>query len=91
LSILATNGGLWGDFTTIFWISKHLEHPIHVWNTNNGWILSKVRNEYNSETLHIVYGNNHFEVATMHNEIINVVNVDNCNVNNETTKFFETK
>ncbi len=38
-------------------------------------IMSKVGNEYNSEILHINYGNNHFVLIVMHNEITNVVNV----------------
>jgi hypothetical protein len=67
MSILPTNGGLWGDFIVVFWISKYLQCPIHVWNKNNGRIMSKVGNEYNSEILHVVYGNNHFEPPTMHN------------------------
>jgi hypothetical protein len=40
MSKFATNGGLWGDFTLVYWISRYLEHPTHVWNgkqwTNNG-------------------------------------------------------
>jgi hypothetical protein len=50
-----------------------------------------VENEYNTEILHIVYGNNHFEPTTMHNQIANVVNVCNCNINNQTSNFFEKK
>ncbi len=38
-------------------------------------IMSKVGNEYNSEILHINYGNNHFVLIVMHSEITNVVNV----------------
>jgi hypothetical protein len=49
MSILITNCGLWGDFTTLFWISKYLQCPIHVWGRNSGQITSKVGNEYNSE------------------------------------------
>ncbi len=34
--MFATSGGLWGDFTTMYWISRYLEYPINVWNRNNG-------------------------------------------------------
>jgi hypothetical protein len=87
MSILVTNGGLWGD-SVVFWISKYLQHPFHVWNKNNGQIMSKVGNEYNDEILHIVYGNDHFEPANVHNEITNVVNVYNYDVNNLMSKKF---
>jgi hypothetical protein len=50
--------------------------------------MSKVGNEYNSEILHIIYGNNHFEPANEHSEIANVINVYNCDVNNQTSKTF---
>jgi hypothetical protein len=36
------NGGLWGDYTLVFWISNYLQHLIHVWNKNNGQIMVKV-------------------------------------------------
>jgi hypothetical protein len=46
----------------------------------------------NTEILHIVYGNNHFEHVTMYNQNTNVVKYAyNCNVNNQTSKNFETK
>jgi hypothetical protein len=76
MSIPVTNGGLWGDFIVMFWISIYLQHSIHVWNKSNGRIMSKLKgNEYNTEILHIIYGNNHYEPTTMHNQIANVVNV----------------
>jgi hypothetical protein len=75
----------------MFWISKYLQRSIHVWNKSNGRIMSKLGwNEYNTEILHIVYGNNHFEPTTMHNQIFNVVNVYNCNENNQKSKKFKT-
>jgi len=43
LSMFATSGGLWGDFTTMNWISRYLKYPIHVWNRNNGRIMARVR------------------------------------------------
>jgi hypothetical protein len=76
----------------MFWIPKYLQRLIHVWNKSNGRIMSKlVGNEYNTKILHIVYGNNHFEPTIMHNQIAIVVNVYNCNINNQTSKHFETK
>jgi len=75
----------------MFWISKYLQCPIHVGNKNNGRIMSKIWNEYNIENFHLVYGNNHFEPITMHNQIVNVVNVFNYNKNNQTSKKLKIK
>jgi len=36
MSICATIDGLWGDFTTIKWISDCLTKQISVWNKENG-------------------------------------------------------
>jgi hypothetical protein len=75
---------LWGDFIAMFWISKYLQRSIRICNKNNRTIMSKlVGNEYNTDILRIVYGNNHFEPTTMHNQIANIVNVYNCNINNQ--------
>jgi hypothetical protein len=38
-----------------------------------------------------IYGNNHFELVTMHNQIVNVVNVSNCNINNQTSQNLKIK
>jgi hypothetical protein len=57
----------------------------------NGRIMSKTWNEYNIENFHLVYGNNHFEPITMHNQIVNVVNVFNYNKNNQTSKKLKIK
>jgi hypothetical protein len=35
LSISTLDGGLWGDFTTIYWIYEYLDCSIHVWNKRN--------------------------------------------------------
>jgi hypothetical protein len=32
MALSANKGGLWGDFTTIFWIAKYLQRPIYIWN-----------------------------------------------------------
>ncbi len=42
ISILVANGGLWGNFTRIHWISQYLQYPIHLWNKINGQIMVKV-------------------------------------------------
>jgi hypothetical protein len=42
MSISTIHGGLWGDFTTIFWIFECLHCLIHVWNKRNGWIMVKI-------------------------------------------------
>jgi hypothetical protein len=35
----AAHGGLWGDFTIMFWISQYLQRPIYVWCKTIAWIL----------------------------------------------------
>jgi hypothetical protein len=40
-------GGLWGDFTVIFWISQYLQRPIYVWCKTIVWILMMCEEEYN--------------------------------------------
>jgi hypothetical protein len=45
LSISALDGGLWGDFITIYWISKYLDCSIYVWNKRNDQIMVKVEQE----------------------------------------------
>jgi len=32
MALCVTMGGLWGDFTVIFWIVEHLQRPIYIWN-----------------------------------------------------------
>jgi hypothetical protein len=61
MSSSTLNNGLWGGLIVIYWISHYLQCPIYVWNKNNDYIMVKVRDEMNGNTLHIVYGNNHFE------------------------------
>jgi hypothetical protein len=31
MSLLTLNGGLWGNFTAIYWILEYLQHLIHIW------------------------------------------------------------
>jgi hypothetical protein len=45
MSISAIDGGLCGDFTTIYWIFEYLHCSIHVWNKRNGWIMVKIEHE----------------------------------------------
>jgi hypothetical protein len=59
MSLLALNGGLWGDFSDVYWISHYLKHAIHVWNKSNDCLMVKIRDKTNGNMLHIVYGNNH--------------------------------
>ena len=63
MSLSATNGGVWGDFTAIKWVSEYLKNPINVWNVCNGRILSTFRLEFNTEIIHIAFDpmRNHFE------------------------------
>jgi hypothetical protein len=32
MALSVSMGGLWGDFTTIFWIIEYLQGPIYIWN-----------------------------------------------------------
>jgi hypothetical protein len=45
MSISVIDGGLWGDFTAIYWISEYFHCSIHVWNKRNGWIMVKIERE----------------------------------------------
>jgi hypothetical protein len=40
MALCAMMGGLWGDFTTIFWIVKYLQMPIYIWNKISKHITS---------------------------------------------------
>jgi hypothetical protein len=61
MSLSALNGGLWGYLIAIYWISHYLQRLIYVWNKNNNYKMVKVWDKINGNTLHIVYGKNHFE------------------------------
>ncbi len=78
MSLLALNGGLWGNFTTIYWISKYLQHLIHIWNKNSYWIMVKVGNENGNHALNILYENNHFELAITCDYMIKFSNIHTC-------------
>jgi DNA primase len=34
MSLLTLNGGLWDDYTSIYWISEYLQRQIHIWTNN---------------------------------------------------------
>lgn len=39
--ISATQGGLWGVFTTIKWICNYLQKPLYVWSIVSGTNIDK--------------------------------------------------
>ncbi len=41
MALCATMGGLWGDFTAIFWIAKWLQKSIYIWNKISKHITSQ--------------------------------------------------
>ncbi len=90
MSLSTLNGRLWGDLTIVYWISHYLQCPIYVWNKNNKHITVKVWNETNiGNTLCIVYGNNHFELANTCYQIIVYFDFQDkkmCETNNDGMK-----
>lgn len=61
MAISATQGGLWGDFTAIKWMSDYLQRPIYVWSNESGMIMAREGCEFQSEPLHLTFGSSHFE------------------------------
>ena len=67
MSLSATMGGLWGDFTATFWIAEYLQRPIHVWNKQSKRIMQKCGTDYISDPLHLAFSSSksassgHFE------------------------------
>jgi hypothetical protein len=51
MSQSAPIGGLWGDFTTMFWIIKYLQWPIYVWNKYSNRIMCKCGLDYQMDIL----------------------------------------
>jgi hypothetical protein len=76
MSMSACDGGLWGDFTTIFWLSQYLQHPIYIWNKTNAQIMMKVGNDYETQILNIIYDNSHFELVEYCFQIMNNANAN---------------
>jgi len=54
MALNASMGGLWGDFTTIFWIIEYLQRPIYIWNKVSKCIMSRCGMDFQSILLHIV-------------------------------------
>ena len=82
ISLSATKGGEWDDFTAIKWVSDYLKNPINVQNVHNGRILSTFDGEFNSEILHIA-----FESKKKHFEPIETIpRLKAINVPTETTQ-----
>ncbi len=75
--MLECNGGLWGNFITILCISQYLQCSIHIWNKIIGEIMMKVGNNYDNQTLNIIYGNNHSKLVDFSFENMICPNVDN--------------
>ncbi len=63
MSISATVGGIWGDFTAVNWISDYLSTPITVLNINNGYKLIIFGKEFNNNVKHLAFDSKikHFE------------------------------
>jgi hypothetical protein len=78
MSLPTLNGGLWGNFTSIYWVLKYLQCPIHIWNTNSYRIMMKVGNENSSHVLNILYANNHFEHVITCDPMIKFSNIHTC-------------
>jgi hypothetical protein len=53
--------GLWGDFSTIFWIVKYLHRLIYIWSKVSKCIMSRCGMDFQSIPLHITYNFQHFE------------------------------
>jgi hypothetical protein len=77
MSLAASNGGLWGDFTTRYWISQYLQQPIYGWNKNNGNFMIKVGDNINGIIGNIVYGIDHFEPVELYDPTINLQSSNN--------------
>ncbi len=61
MSQSAIIGGLWEDFTSIFWIVEYLQWLVYVWNKDSNKIMCKCGLYYQIDPLHIDYSNQHFE------------------------------
>jgi len=61
MELCATMGGLWGDFTAIFWIAKYLQKPISIWNKISKCIMFECEMDFQSIPLHIASNSQHFE------------------------------
>ncbi len=48
MALSVNMGGLWGDFTIIFWITKYLQRPIYIWNRVSKCIMSRCDMDFQS-------------------------------------------
>jgi hypothetical protein len=53
MALSVSMGGLWGDFTAIFWIIEYLQRPIYIWNKISKPIMSQCDMNFQSIPLHI--------------------------------------
>ncbi len=61
MTLNVSMGGLWGDFTTIFWIVEYLQRPIYIWNKIWKRIMSQCGMDFQIFPLHIANNSQHFE------------------------------
>jgi hypothetical protein len=51
MALSASMGGLWGNFTAIFWIAKYLQRSIYIWNKVSKHIMSQCGMDFQSTSL----------------------------------------
>jgi len=61
MTLNASMGGLWGDFTIIFWIAEYLQRTIYIWNKVSKHIMFGCGMDFQSIPSHIMYNFQHFE------------------------------
>jgi len=61
MALCVTMGGLWGDFTSIFWIFEYLQKLIYIWIKISKHIMSQCGMDFQSIPLYITYNFQHFE------------------------------
>jgi hypothetical protein len=67
------HGRLWGDFTTIKWVSDYLQRPFYIWSNEIGRIINKQGCEFELEPLHLAFGSNHFQPIEELNQSIPII------------------
>ena len=55
MSISASVGGIWGDFTAVNWIFDYLSTPITIWNINNDYKLITFGKEFSNNVMHLAF------------------------------------
>jgi hypothetical protein len=48
MTLNASVGDLWGNFTTMFWIIQYLQRPIYIWNKISKCIMSRCDMDFQS-------------------------------------------